>query len=140
MNGRIQMRQIARAALAADPRMGLLTQIGAWEARPDASQLPLLMVVTPVERANQATISAFERSTVLQVGVKRLGGGELEDLLDEDADAIERAIYLAFRGANISCLPEEVTVTLNTDGENSIGTLISSFRIDWRRPIPRPAP
>lgn len=137
MNGRIQMRQIARTALAADPRMGRLTQIGAWEARPDASQMPLLMVVTPVERATQSTLAAFERSTVLQVGVKRIGSGDLEDLLDEDADAIEGAIYLAFHRANISCLPEEVTVTINTDGENAIGTLISSFRITWQRKLPQ---
>ncbi|MCE8421478.1 hypothetical protein LZ190_22990 [Rhodovulum sulfidophilum] len=137
MNGRIQMRQIARTALAADPRMGQLTHIGAWEARPDASQLPLLMVVTPLERATQATLAAFERSTVLQVGVKRLGSGDLEDLLDEDADAIERAVFLAFQRANINCLPEEVTVTINTEGENAIGTLISSFRVTWQRKLPQ---
>lgn len=140
MNGRIRFRQIARAALAADPRMGSFSQISAWEARPDADRLPLLMVVTPMEKATQATLSNFERSTVLQVGVKRLGGEDLEDLLDEDADAVEGAICRAFQEAAIICLPEEVTVTINTDGEQAVGTLISSFRIAWRRPLPRPAP
>ncbi|ABN78460.1 hypothetical protein [Cereibacter sphaeroides] len=140
MTGRIRFRQIARAALAADPRMGSFSQISAWEARPDAGRLPLLMVVTPVERAAQTTLSAFERATVLQVGVKRLGSDDLEDLLDADADAVEGAICRAFQQAAIVCLPEEVTVTLNTDGEQAVGTLISSFRIVWRRPIPRPAP
>lgn len=139
MSGRARFREIARAALAADPRMGLLTQIGAWEARPDASQLPLLMVVTPVERPTQNTISSFERVTILQVGVKRLGGADLEDALDVDADAIERAVFLAMHAQGIICLPDDVTVTVNTDGEQSIGTLISSFRIVWRRAVPRPA-
>ncbi|ULB10734.1 hypothetical protein ORIO_12555 [Cereibacter azotoformans] len=138
MSRRAQFRQIARDALAADPRMSLLTQIGAWEARPDASQLPLLMVVTPVERPTQNTISSFERATILQVGVKRLGGADLEDALDADADAIERAVFLAMHAQGVICLPDDVTVTVNTDGEQSIGTLISSFRIVWRRPVPRP--
>ncbi len=60
-------------------------------------------------------------------------------LLDADADAVEGAICRAFQQAAIVCLPEEVTVTLNTEGEQAVGTLISSFRIVWRRPVPRPA-
>ena len=135
MNSRKAWRAAALQALQASPRLYTLTTISAWTGNIPAKMLPVFGVVTPQERATPSTHSSMERSTLLQVVIKRLGGDELEDTLDEDADAVEAAICAAIGGRGVQCLPEDITVALNGDGEQRVGTLISTFRVTTWRPV-----
>jgi hypothetical protein len=135
MNARSTFRSIAKAALAADTRMQGFTQLSAWAGNISAESLPVLGVVTPQERIADGTLDCFQRAALLQIVVKRLGGDDLEDVLDLDADAIEVAVLAGFRAQGLHCMPEEVTMTLNGEGEQKVGTLVFTFRVTYLRAI-----
>lgn len=135
MTYRSAYRASARAALAALGRTAAMTQLTAWAGNIDADLLPVIGVVTPDERSQPSTHGGFERTTLLQVVVKRLGTDDLEDVLDADAMAIEPAIMQAVGSREVQCLLESLTITVNGDGEQKIGTLIATFRVtSWRSP------
>jgi len=135
MNRRILFRQLVRAAVTADARLGSFTQLNAWAGNISAETLPVIGVVTPQERITPDTLDMFERGTLLQVIAKRMGGDELEDLLDDDADAIEIAATSAIMAEGYRCLPEDLTITLNGDGEQRIGTVMVNFRVTYHRSL-----
>lgn len=115
--------------------MGEVKQLSAWAGNIPAEILPVLGVVTPQERAALDAFDIMERSTLLQIVVKRLGADDLEDVLDADADAIERCIVAAFAANQLRCLPENLIVTLNGEGEQRIGTVLVDFRVTWFRDL-----
>lgn len=135
MNERQTFRTLALAAIATDPRLFSLTRMSAWASNISAAALPVIGVVTPQERVTPETLDFFERSTLLQVVVKRVGDDDLENELDDDADAIELCICGALMGSGYRCLPEDLTVTINGDGEQRIGTVIVNFRVTWHRAL-----
>lgn len=135
MSARGSFRAIARAALAGDPRMSGFTMLSAWAGGINAELLPVIGVVTPQERVAPLTLKQAQRTLRLQVVAKRLGAAELEDEIDLDADAIEACVTAAMHAQGLRCLPEEVTTTLNGEGEQKIGTVVVSFGIEYRRPI-----
>jgi hypothetical protein len=131
MTNRSEFRSIAKAALAADLRMQAIKQLSAWASNIAAEDLPVLGVVTPQERISDNTFDTFERSTLLQVVVKRFGTDDMEDVLDEDAEAIEAAVFGALMAQGFNTRPEEVTITLNGEGEQRIGTVVVTFRVTY---------
>lgn len=135
MSRRSEFRAAARAALAADARMGALTQLSAWAGNIPADILPVIGVVTAQEDVEPETLEHFRRSTLLQVVVKRLGADDLEDELDADADAIEACICPAFLGRGWHCVPASLSIVLNGEGEQRIGTVNAGFRILWHRSL-----
>lgn len=135
MSRRSDFRAFARQVLAADARLGSLTQFSAWTGNIPAEVLPVLGVVTAQERVKPETLEHFQRSTVLQIVVKRLGADDLEDVLDEDGDAIEACICPAFLARGWHCIPDGLTFTLNGDGEQRIGTVLVTFLITWHRTL-----
>lgn len=135
MSRRSDFRALARQALAADPRMGDVTQISAWAGNISADALPVLGVVTAQENVQPESLSHFSRSTLLQVVVKRLGGADPEADLDDDADAIEACLCPFFAAQGVMLLPEKVTFTLNGEGEQKIATITADFRVTWQRTL-----
>lgn len=135
MSVRGRFREIARDALVADPRMSGFGMMSAWIGSINAELLPVIGVVTPNERMKPLTLKQLQRALRLQVVSKRLGGDDLEEEIDLDADAIEASVVAAMGAQGIRCLPEEVTTTLNGDGEQKIGTVVVSFGIEYRRDI-----
>ena len=135
MSQRSAFRALARRALAADPRLGSLRQLSAWTEGINAKLLPVVGVVTPRERIKPETLEHFARSTLLQVVVKRQGGEDLEDLLDLDADAIEACLCPAFFAEGWSCLPEDLSLSLNGEGDQRIGTVSAGFTLSWHRTL-----
>lgn len=131
MNERSTFRRLAKAALTADARMQSVTQLSAWTGNISADSLPVLGVVTPQERVRDNTFETFERSALLQIVLKRLGADDLEDILDQDADAIEAAVFGALMAQGFNTRPEEVTITLNGEGEQRIGTVIVTLRVTY---------
>lgn len=135
MSKRADLRALARQALAASQHLQGVKQISAWAGNISATELPVLGVVTPQETVQAETLSHFMRGTLLQVVLKRLGTDDLEDRLDEDADAIEIAICAAFGAARLMCVPEKVSFVLNGEGEQRIGTVMADFRVSWHRTL-----
>lgn len=130
---RAAYRAAAFAALAADTRLGAVTQISAWGESLDIDTLPVLGVVTPSETARPSAHGQFERGTLLQVVLKRSGGKTLEDALDADAAAIEAAVVGALLTSEIQCFPEDLTTVVNGEGQRRIGTVVVNFRVtSWR--------
>src|SRR5690606_13444886 len=107
----------------------------AWATGLNASLLPVIAVVTPSERVRPETLEHFARQTLLQIVVKRLGGDDLEDQLDLDADAIEACICPAFFAQGWHCLPDDLSLTLNGEGEQRIGTVTAGFTLSWHRTL-----
>lgn len=126
-------RALVRTALANDPRLGEVTQLSAWAESIDIKTLPVLGVVTPSESIGVPNRGQSARGTLLQVVLKRRGGEDLEDLLDEDAEAIEACVVSALWADQIQCIPEELTMPINGDGQMRVGTVVINFRVtSWR--------
>ena len=134
---RTTARALARAALAADPRMSGFAMLPTWTGTVMAEQLPVIGVVTPQERVDPQTLDCFQCALRLQVVAKRLGGDDLEDLLDLDAAAIEASVTAAMLGQGLRCLPEEIVTTLNGEGEQKIGTVLVTFGLVYLRRLPQ---
>ncbi|MER5173916.1 hypothetical protein [Thioclava kandeliae] len=134
---RSQFRRLAHAALASAPDLLGVTLVSAWAGNVSANDLPVIGVATPRERGRAGTLASFEREVLLQVVIKRLGGTEIEDQLDRDAEAIEAAVMGAFGGQCVTLTPEEVTTTLNGEGEAVIGTAVISFTAQYLKPLRR---
>lgn len=133
---RADYRAAARLALSAHPRFFGVAVLSAWRGNIDSASLPVIGVVTPDERISLATRGQTECGTLLQVVLKRLGGVELEDDLDLDAEAIEAVLYAALPPLNVQCLPESVSVMIEDRADQGLGTVIVSFRVASWRPFP----
>ncbi|WP_406870093.1 hypothetical protein ABEB22_00370 [Thioclava sp. 'Guangxiensis'] len=134
---RTQFRELAKAALASAPDLAGVTLVSAWAGNFSATDLPVMGVATPRERGKPGTLASFEREVLLQVVIKRLGADDLEDQLDRDAEAIKAAVMGAFGGQRVTLMPEEVTTTLNGEGESVIGTAVVSFTLQYLKPLRR---
>ncbi|WP_339112869.1 hypothetical protein [Thioclava sp. GXIMD2076] len=134
---RTQFRELAKAALASAPDLAGVTLVSAWAGNFSANDLPVMGVATPRERGRAGTLASFEREVLLQVVIKRLGGAEIEDQLDRDVEAIEAAVMGAFGTERVTLTPEEVTTTLNGEGEAVIGTAVISFTLQYLKPLRR---
>ena len=134
---RSSYRSTARAALEAVPRLASVTILPAWRGNVDEETLPVLGVETPDERITLSARGATERGTLLQVVVKRLGGDEVEDDLDLDAEAIEEALFAAFLTSSTICKPEGISLMVEDRASRALGTLISTFRITSFQPLKR---
>lgn len=133
MSYRSLYRTAAIAALRAAPRTRPMAVLSAWAGNIDVDALPVMGVVTPQERSTPSTHGSFERVTMLQVVVKRAGGDDLEDILDADAAEIEPVIMMAVGSEDVQCLLEDLSIVVNAEGGQKIGTLIQTFRVtSWR--------
>ncbi|OWJ69825.1 hypothetical protein CDV50_16015 [Haematobacter massiliensis] len=130
-------RTTARAALAGVPRFASVKVLPAWRGNVDEETLPVLGIVTPDERVTLSARGATERGTLLQIVVKRLGGDEIEDDLDLDAEAIEEALFAAFLSASTICKPEGISLMVEDHASRALGTLICTFRITSFQPLSR---
>lgn len=140
MTVRKEYRTWALEALALDPRLGGVTQIKAWTGKTPARELPVLGVVTPQDKTRPGGLASRERAVLMQVVAQRLGGDDLQDELDLDADAIEAAVLGAFQAQRMNTItPQETSFVLNSDGENRVGTTVVTFEILYLKPVARPA-
>ena len=133
---RADYRSAARAALSAHPRFTGVSVMPAWRGSIDADSLPVVGVVTPDERITLPARDQTERTTLLQVVLKRQGGDDLEDELDLDADAIEAALAAALPPNTLQCLPDGLSIMIEDRADMAIGTVIVTFRVASWRPFP----
>lgn len=121
MTHRKVIRDAGRAALAAlFPFRQASSQ---WRLPTNAEELPVWSVATPQETIVQMDKRHWDRAVVLQIVVKR-AGADLEDLLDEDAAAIEAAVVPALR---LICREADLTETIidmDSAGSAPVGQLV----------------
>lgn len=131
---RSDIRALARTALVAHPRFASFTAPKVWPGAVDADSLPVIGVLTPQDSSRMETMTSTERKTLMQVAVRRKGGENVEDILDEDSEVIEAVVLAALREQNRFCFLRETSVISNTDGAQNIGTLVMTFEITTVRP------
>jgi hypothetical protein len=126
----------ARAALSAAARFSGVTVLQSWAGTIDIESLPVIGVVIGSETIQPGSGGQFERSTLLQVILKRNGTTVVEDELDDDAAAIEAAVFPALHSRETQCFPADVAFSINGDGRERVGTVVVTFRITSWRPAP----
>ena len=131
---RSDIRALARAALIAHPHFEGFTAPKVWPGTVDAATLPVLGVLTPQDASRMESFASTERKTLMQVAVRRKGGDDVEDILDEDSELIEAIVLDAVRAQNRFCFLRETSVVSNTDGIQNVGTLVVGFEITTVRP------
>ncbi|MFV0303562.1 MAG: hypothetical protein ACK5IP_22295 [Paracoccus sp. (in: a-proteobacteria)] len=135
---RSEFRAAARTALTGETRFSGFTFPKVWPGSVDADSLPVLGVLTPQDNSQMASLSSTERKTLMQVAIRRKGGDDVEDILDEDSFVIEAVILPTLRGMNVFCFLRETSVISNTDGIQNVGTLVMTFEITSVRPEATP--
>lgn len=131
---RTELRALARAALAAHPAFAGFHVPKVWRGSIDAAALPVLGVLTPQDTSRMESFTSTERKTLLQVALRRGGGEDVEDTLDEDSELIEAIILAAIRAPNRFCFLRETSLVSNTDATRNVGTLVMTFEITTVRP------
>lgn len=132
---RSEYRATARSALAAHPRFADVTIFRVWPDSVDDATLPVLGVLTPQEPCEADTQKTTTRRTLMQVALRRRGGEEIEDMLDEDSALIEAIIIAALRSPDLRCVLEETSIVTNSQGFAFVGTLVMGFRLQSWRPV-----
>ncbi len=131
---RSDIRALARMALTAHPRFAGFTAPKVWPGAVDADSLPVIGVLTPQDGSRMESFTSTERKTLMQVAVRRKGGEDIEDILDEDSEFIEAIVLAAIRAQNRFCFLRETSLVSNTDGGRNVGTLVMTFETSSVRP------
>ncbi|UWQ59964.1 hypothetical protein K3722_07490 [Leisingera caerulea] len=123
------MRRDVRAAIEGGAGFAGITVLVSWAQSVDAETLPVLGVFTPRERSRKASSTDVLRDTDVAVQLRRAGGDELEDLLDDDSALIEALVLpvLAAHGAGDHQL-ELTDIEISGEGARRIGKLNMTFR------------
>lgn len=131
---RTELRALAREALMAHPAFAGFHAPKVWRGSIDAAGLPVVGVLTPQDTSRMESFTSTERKTLLQVALRRGGGDDVEDILDQDSELIEAIILRALRGPNRFCFLRETSLVSNTDASRNVGTLVMTFEIATLRP------
>lgn len=131
------IRQAAAAALAADARLGSYTQVSAWSVLgldPDA--LPAYGVATPDESRELDAHSMDRNQCQLIVAIKRTGGEDIEDEMDEDADAASAAVHAALRDGSRGCDLTRTQSKVDAQGTTRAGSVELVFSVTYWEDFP----
>ncbi len=126
MSHRKALRDAARTAMEAAPYFAGWESIRQWSQVTDADSLPAFTVATPQERSASAAKDTLQRSVELTVSMKREGGADLEDLMDEDAMAAEivvMAAVAALQPLTFYAEPSSTRTQVAGDGRRRIGSI-----------------
>ncbi|WP_312530214.1 hypothetical protein [Paracoccus sp. (in: a-proteobacteria)] len=131
---RSDYRAQAMAALTGNARFSAFTAPKVWSGSVDVDSLPVLGVLTPQEGFRMESFTTSERKTLMQIAIRRAGGDDVEDILDEDSAFVEALVTGALRQTNQFCFLRETSIVSNADGAKNIGTLVMGFEITSLRP------
>lgn len=129
---RAQAAMALQAILPGTPLAGARV-LSAWRQDLDSQSLPALGFATPSTRFEPASEDTTQSSTTLVLVVKRAGGDDLEDLLDDDAEAIGMPLVEALMQVDRGVELTSSAIDISGAGSPRIGTLTLTFDIiDWR--------
>lgn len=128
---RKDLRAAVVAAVANDVRLGTATFRRAWAHNVNDGDLPSWTVRTATENASWQDKDTFIRRVSLSVLLKRVGNEEIEDEIDDDADAFEAvvlAVFESFPGV-VGYDPPTFSASVNGEGAKRIGLLELTFTV-----------
>lgn len=121
------LRDTARGILAGIARFDDFEALRTWARSIDDDAIPGWCVVTPRTRQTKDGVRSYTLDPDLEIQVRRAGGDDLEDILDEDAGVVEEALLPAL--ALVAEAPELVLIetTFHNGGERRLGFLNMRF-------------
>ena len=132
MHYRAVYRSLVRAAMLASSEFGAFNARSAWAQKIDPEELPVFGVATPRETKDLDSQDNSTRSTQVIVVLKRLGGDDLEDVLDLDSEAVERIVLTALlTDPERMVTLTDTEVTIDGSGAQRVGTLQMTFRAEF---------
>lgn len=122
---------VTGTALAAAP------VISAWSQSLDPATLPVIGVTVPTEERSPAAMDADEVQITAIIVIKRIAPGDdstdLEDALDDDAEALIGPLEAAMQGASRDFALRSSAIEISGAGSPRIGTLTLTFSASvWR--------
>lgn len=133
---RAEIRASLRSALQFAPRFNAFEVISAWASSIDARSLPVLGVATPTETKDQDAHRSAERTVMAVVVIKRRGGEDIDDVLDEDSDHVEAIVLGDLRQSGLDAELDRTDVAVDGSADRRIGTLTMTFRAFVQTPEP----
>ncbi|MDF1801723.1 hypothetical protein [Thalassovita sp.] len=124
---RSEIRAKFRGALSASSRFESFGSVRLWAKSLDYKSLPVLAVGIPRELNERSVLEETTRTISVIVAIKRLGGDDLEDVLDEDSAEVERVVMAAFDPGAIDLT--ETSFAEDASGEQCVGTLTMTFAV-----------
>jgi hypothetical protein len=128
---RKEVRAQARAALELAPDLAGFTAISAWVQSVDVDALPAWALATPRETRERKSHDKAQEDLTLAVVIKRLGGDDIEDILDDDSAAVEEAIVPALRSNARDAELAHTEIKLDGEGARRVGTLTMAFTVTY---------
>lgn len=130
MHARAALRQSVRDAIVAHERFADFTLVRRWSSSIDAATLPAFMVATPEEQPRRVAVGQVNRLIELRVSLRRLGGDDLDDVLDDDSAILETIVLPLLE----EVAPGEFDLTLietkvNEEANKSLGMLDMAFSV-----------
>lgn len=115
---RAVFRTVVRTALAADARIGCFTSYNAWFRSKSLDSGPAYTVHIPQDPSRLSSVDGREWLTQIEVILKRQGSDTIEDDIDLDVTAIDRAVLPALLriAGVITAEPEGVEFEYNGEG------------------------
>ena len=130
------MRITARALLAAAYRFRNFTGIPAWSQSVDSESLPVFCVTISRETAQAIDFSSHERRLELHVIVKRMGGDDIEDALDLDAEAVEVTLLPYLRTTYLHAELAQTEIEIAGEGRQREGSVQVTFAVMLHTDMP----
>lgn len=103
--------------------------ISAWAQNIDAKALPAVGVATPTEQRAPLSQDTDQATIAAVVVIKRAGGDDLEDILDDDAEALGPVIEAGLKTTTRDCAMTTSAVDINGTGSPRVGTLTLTFQL-----------
>lgn len=140
----MRMSQHYRGDIRASTRLALehcahfadCTMIWAWSSSIDTDAFPILAVMTPSETKGDAVRGSSERIITLQVMLRRLGGDDIEDIIDHDSAMLEAAVLASLRTHNWGAELQATEVSIDQGGDKRVGSLDMKFQVTLWVPDP----
>ncbi len=126
MHPRSEIRTVLRTMLAHS--FPTWTVLRAWTQNIDPSALPAVAVFTPRETQRQDGVRSYSAETEVFVQMRRSGGDDLEDTLDDDSTLIECCVMPVLLEIDEHAQLVSTDIDIGTEGEHRIGKLNMAFR------------
>lgn len=133
---RSQLRAMTRLALTHCPYFADFTHISAWASSVDIDTLPVLAVMTPSDTKGDSARGSSERLVTLQLLIRRAGGEDIEDILDQDSAQLEAAVLDALRTYGWGGDLQGTEISIDHSGERRVGSLDMKFQVTLWLPEP----
>ena len=123
------LRDAVAQALTGVVRFAGFEMIPAFVQGIDEETLPVIGVLTPGEQSRRVADDLLARTVDLLVILKRRGGGDIQDVMDADAVAIEAAVAGAIDAICINWHLRQTQMQISGEGGTRAGSIVLSYSI-----------